>query len=248
VTARAERFRPVARGRFTSFLQFAAAAIGLAAGSPAEAQVGSALSIFSQANFRGYSVSNRHPVAVLDFSFDDSSGVYGAVSGSAVASSSDLLRPLSIEVDGGYARKISPALTLDLGVTGSFYSHYSKAAQGRSYGELYAGLSGKRLSSRISFSPHYFLTGQPALYGELNGNLGTGHGLRFEAHAGTLVSLGGASAVYRRQIDWRLGVSRELGPVTLHAAWAGRSRAARPFELSGRHGANAVIVGVSFGL
>jgi uncharacterized protein (TIGR02001 family) len=250
VSARAGRFRQRARGRCTNLLRFLAAAACIAGASPAAAEIGSAVSLFSQANLRGYSVSNDHPVAVLDFSYDDSSGLYGALSGTAVASSSDLLRPLSLALNGGYARKISPALTLDFGVTGSLYSHYSRAAQGRSYAEVYAGLSGKRLSSRISFSPHYFLTGKPTLYGELNGNLGTAYGLRLEAHVGMLVSLNGGSAVYRRQSDWRLGVARELGPVTVQAAWAGRTRGPSPFgsTLSGRRGANALIAGVSVGL
>jgi uncharacterized protein (TIGR02001 family) len=250
VSARAGRSRPGARGRFTRVLRFAAAAACIAGASPAAAEIGSALSLFSQADLRGYSVSNGHPVAVLDFSYDDSSGLYGALSGTAVASSSDLLRPLSLALNGGYARKISSAFTLDLGVTGSLYSHYSKSAQGRSYAEVYAGLSGKRLSSRISFSPHYFLTGKPTLYGELNGNLGVTYGLRFEAHVGMLVPLNGGSAVYRRQSDWRLGVARELGRVTVQAAWVGRTRAPQPFGpiLSGRRGANALIAGVSVGL
>jgi uncharacterized protein (TIGR02001 family) len=188
-------------------------------------------------------------VAVLDFSYDDSDGLYGALSGTAVANSSDLLRPLSLAMNGGFARKISPALTLDVGLTGSLYSHYSRAAQGRSYAEVYAGVSGKRLSSRISFSPDDFLTRKPTLYGELNGNLEITYGLRLEAHVGTLVSLNGGSA-YPRQSDWRFGVARELGPVTVQAAWVARTRAPAPLgsTLSGRRGANALIAGVSVGL
>jgi uncharacterized protein (TIGR02001 family) len=250
VSARAGRSRPEARARFIKRLRLAVAGALIGGASPAAAEIGSAVSLFSQADLRGYSVSNGHPVAVLDFSYDHSSGLYGALSGSAVASSSDLLRPLSVTLNGGYARKISPAFTLDLGATGSFYSHYSNAAQGRSYAELYAGLAGKRLSGRISFSPHYFLAGGRTLYGELNGNVGAGYGLILQAHVGTLVSLGGASTVYRRQVDWRLGVARELGRVTLQAAWVGRGRAPQPFGslIQGRRGANALIAGIRFGL
>jgi uncharacterized protein (TIGR02001 family) len=226
------------------------AALCLAGASPAAAQVGATLSVFSQANVRGYSVSNGHPVAAVDFSYDDSSGAYAAASATGVASSSDLLRPLSLQLNGGYARPLSSSLTLDVGATGSIYSHYSQIEAGRTYGEIYASLLGKNLSSRISFSPDYFLTGGPTLYGELNGNFGRAYGLRFEGHLGALVALDGGSTAYRRQIDWRLGVTRELGRVALHAAWAGRGRAPRPFGTALRtvRSANALILGITYGL
>lgn len=208
------------------------------------------MSLFSQANVRGYSVSNGHPVAALDFSYDSSSGAYAAASASGVAGSSDLLRPLSIQLNGGYARPLSSTLTLDLGATHAIYSHYSRIGAGRSYAEFYAGLSGKRISSRISFSPHYFLNRQPTIYGELNGNLGADYGLLFEAHVGALVALDGGSRAYQRQIDWRLGVSRELGRVTLHAAWVGHGRAPQPFRstLRIRPSRRALIFGLTYGL
>lgn len=208
------------------------------------------MSLFSQANLRGYSISNGHPVASLDLSYDDSSGLYAAASATAVANSSDLLRPLSLQLNAGYARPLSSSLTLDLGATGSIYSHYSRLQSDRSYGELYAGLSGRDLSSRISYSPHYFLTGGPTIYGELNGAIGKSYGLRFEGHLGALMSLGEGARGYRRQIDWRVGVSRELGRVALHAAWAGRGHISRPFGSTLRTGksGSGLILGLTYGL
>lgn len=208
------------------------------------------MSLFSQANVRGYSISNGHPVAALDFSYDDSSGVYAAVSATAVTGSSDLLRPLALQLNAGYARPLSSSLTLDLGATGSIYSHYSRVEADRSYGELYAGFSGKRLSSRISFSPDYFLTDEPTLYGELNGNIGNSYGFRFEGHLGALIALDHGPRHYQRQFDWRLGLSRELGRVALHAAWVGRGRAPQPFGAAPRRArfGSALIVGLTYGL
>lgn len=250
MSARAARLPLLGRGRCTSFLRVLIAALFLPGASPALAQVGTTVSVFSQANLRGYSISNGHPIAALDFSYDDSSGFYAAASATGVASSSDLLRPLSLQLNAGYARPLSPSLTLDLGATGSIYSHYSRIEAGRTYGEIYAGLSGKRLSSRISFSPHYFLTDGPTLYGELNGNIGSAYGLRFDGHVGALLALDHRSRSYQRQIDWRVGVTRELGRVALHAAFAGRGRARLPFGSSLRNArsAHALIVGVTYGL
>ena len=198
---------------------------------------------------RGYSISNGHPVASLDFSYDDSSGAYAAASATGVASSSELLRPLALQLNAGYARPLSSSLTLDVGATGSFYSHYSRIETDRTYGELYAGLSASHFSSRISYSPDYFLTGGPTAYGELNANFGNAYGLRLEGHVGELVSLGGSRS-YRRQLDWRAGVSREFGRVALHAAWAGRGRAPRPFgsTLRRARSGSGLIVGLTYGL
>jgi uncharacterized protein (TIGR02001 family) len=226
------------------------AALCLAGASQAVAQVGTTISVFSQANVRGYPISNGHPVASLDFSYDDPGGAYAAASITGVASSSDLLRPLSLQLNAGYTRPLSSSLTLDVGTTGSIYSHYSRIEAVRTYGEVYAGIGGKHLSSRLSFSPDYFLTGGPTLYGELNGNVGGTYGLRFEGHFGSLFALGGGSRRYGRQIDWRLGVTRELGRVALHAAWVGRGRAPQPFGSglrTGRSG-NSLIAGLTYGL
>lgn len=249
MSARAVRLGRLRPGRCIDSLRIVIAAACAAGASPAAAQIGTDVSIFSQANVRGYSISNGHPVAAFDFSYDDSSGAYVAASATGVASSSDLLRPLALQLNAGYARPLSSSLSLDLGATGSMYSHYSRIQAGRTYGEIYAGLSGKHLSSRLSFSPDYFLTGGPTLYGELNGNLGSSYGLRFEAHLGALMALSHGSQNYRRQIDWRLGVTRELGRVALHAAWVGRGHAPQPFGSSVRtaHSGHALI-GITYGL
>ena len=81
MTVRAAAAAGRARGSRTSLR---AAAILLSCwAAPASAQIGATASVFSDAQFRGYSLSAGRPVAILDFAYDDASGFYVDVSGTA---------------------------------------------------------------------------------------------------------------------------------------------------------------------
>jgi len=223
-------------------------AAGLAA-APAHADVGAAVSLFSDARFRGFSISNGDPVAILDLSYDDPDGLYAAASGSIVARRGAALHPLELQLYGGYAKRLSAGLTLDLGAGQSIYSHYASVGPASSYTELYAGISGKSLSSRISISPDYFKSGAWSVYGEINGNIGAASKLRFEGHVGLLASLRnhGVSDYSQPELDWRIGVSRTFGRVSLHAALTGRAADSGFYEDRG-YGHRAVVVGLTYPL
>ena len=118
------------------------------------AEVGAAVSVFSDSRLRGYSLSGGHPVGIVDVSYDDASGLYAAASASAFASSNDGIKPLGLQLNGGYAKRLS-GVTLDFGAIYSTYSNYSSRGSSSSYTEIYAGAGYKFLSSRIAFSPHY---------------------------------------------------------------------------------------------
>lgn len=183
------------------------------------AQVGVAASIFTDDRFRGYSLSDGRPVGILDLSYDDQSGLYGAVSGSIVASRDDGLQPLGLILNAGYAKRLFSGITLDSGITHSEYSRYSYRAAARSYTEVYAGLSGKYLAARIYASPDYLHHG--TIYGELDGNLNVTARLRLIGHLGLLVPLRESAHEegYGSDVDWRIGAARQLGPVSIAAAW-----------------------------
>src|SRR5436190_194451 len=70
-------------------ISVAPAAAFLLTASPATAQAGVAVSIFSDDRFRGYSLSDGRPVGILDLSYDAANGLYGALSGSVVATRHD---------------------------------------------------------------------------------------------------------------------------------------------------------------
>ena len=160
-----------------ALLRTAIAICCLYAAAPAEADVGAAVSVFNDARFRGFSISDHHPVGLVDLSYDDASGAYLAASGTAVASS-DGVHPLALIVNGGFAKRLQSGITIDAGIVHSEYSHYSSALSGRSYTEVYGGVSRKSVSGRLYFSPHYFGTGHATLYGELDNNVGLARKLR----------------------------------------------------------------------
>jgi uncharacterized protein (TIGR02001 family) len=211
--------------------------------APASAEVGAAVSVFSDARLRGYSLSAGQPVAALDLSYDDPGGLYGAVSASAVAN--DGVHPLGIQLSGGYARRLSSGPVLDAGIIHSNYSDYgSRGSSG--YTEVYAGAIYKFLSARIAYSPHYFEAGRQTVYGELEANVNATRRLRLDAHVGLLVPLTypDEGAYGGSQHDWRIGSAYELGPLSLHAILTGGGPG-RDYYRGRYRDRTAVVLGVS---
>lgn len=250
--ARAAPRTPLARdkraslGRFLSFRILITGAAFICSASPAAAEVGAAVSIFNDARFRGYSISNGHPVALLDVSYDEPGGFYAAASASVLVRSRGALRPLALQVNGGYAKRLSSGVTVDIGVVHSNNSQYSSTGSGKSYTEVYAGLAGKFVSSRVYFSPDYLKAGAQTLYGELDGTISPASKLRLDGHIGVLALLGRTERgdFARSGLDWRLGISRSVGRVSLHVAWTGRGSSRDVYE-SRTDGGNALTFGLS---
>ena len=217
--------------------------------SAATAQVGLAVSVFSDDRFRGYSLSDGRPVGILDISYDTPDGFYAAVSGSVVVSRNDGLQPLGLQLNGGYAKRLSPNLTLDLGATHSNYSRYSSRGPAKSYTEVYASLAGKLLSGRIFLSPDYFKPGVWTAYGEVDGNLPAGDKLRFIGHAGMLLPLErhGDTEDYRPEFDWKLGIARDFGALAASVAWTG-VRGGRDFDQNRYRRRTALVFGLTYAL
>lgn len=246
--ARASRRRRWAgnRGCVTSIL----AVIWLAAAaSPGHARAGAVVSIYSDERFRGYSLSDGRPVGILDLSYDDPQGFYGALSGSLVASREGL-RPLSATINAGYARRLGSRLTGDVGIIHSRYSHYSGLASGRAYTEVYAGLSGKHLGTRLSISPDYVGTAGWTAHGEINGQVDITSELLLDGTLGALLPIGGGA--YRgnsaAQWDVRAGLAQRVGRLTLHAALTARARGPDIYAGRDHHHRIALVIGVSTGL
>jgi uncharacterized protein (TIGR02001 family) len=216
------------------------------AASPAAAEVGAAVSVFSDSRLRGYSLSEGHPVTIIDFSYDDPNGLYAAASASALASSNEGIKPLGLQVNGGYAKRLS-GVTLDFGAIYSTYSHYSRQGSSSSYTEIYAGAAYKFLSSRIAFSPHYFEGGARTLYGEVDANFSPAHKLHLTGHAGLLVPFNYRGENPARQYDWRVGVSRDVGKLTIHLIGSGGGPG-RDYYRGHWHSRNALILGASWAL
>jgi hypothetical protein len=248
VTAPARHRKPCGRGFAASRAILIAACFG-AASTPAAAQVGVVASAYTDLRFRGYSLSDGRPVGILDVSYDARNGIYAAASGSIVATRHEGLKGLGLALNGGYATRLRPDLTLDLGVIHSRYSHYSGVAFGRSYSEVYAGLAGKLVGTRFSISPNYIGPARWTLHGEINGHVDVTHKLRLDASLGALVPLGNGAyqGGARAQWDARLALVQRLGPVALHGAVTARGKAPDIYTGPG-HGRTAVVLGISTAL
>ena len=234
------------RGSFTRLIVAAAALLLPAA---AHAAVGATVSAFSDLRFRGNSLSEGRPVAVLDFAYDDPSGFYAGGAATGVLREGGEPAPLALQLNAGYAKQLRSGITLDAGITGSTYSNYSGGRGRTSYAEIYAGIARGALSGRIFVSPHYFEQGRWTVYGEINGNVSPARRWTIDAHAGMLVPLRTPTSAesYRAQFDWRVGVSRELGRLSLHAAWTDGTPG-HDFYRGRTRSRSAIVLGASMAL
>jgi uncharacterized protein (TIGR02001 family) len=209
--------------------------------------VNTAVSLFNDYRFRGYSLSDGRPAGILDVSYDAPNGLYGAASGSIVASHGEGLKPLGLIVNGGYATRLSPRIGVDVGISHSSYSKYSDRAAALSYTEAYLGISGKLLSARVNLSPDYVKGG--SAYGELNGSWNLATRLSLTGHVGILIPFKADHPhySYRHDVDWRLGLVRQFGPLSLQGAWSA-IRPGRGAYRNRNHNRDALILGLTYNL
>ena len=245
MTARAGEGVSHRRGWRTSAARLSLALFALFTSAPALAEIGLGASIFSDARFRGYSLSEGRPIATFDFAYDDQSGFYAGAAASGVVDHRGNPRPFSLQIDGGYARRLQSGTTIDFGLTHSNYANYSSGGRGNSYTEIYAGVARGAFSSRIYVSPHYFETGHWTAYGEVNANLSPGRNWSVDGHAGVLLSL---STPYdsrsRPDFDWSIGLSRTLGRLALQARWSDGSPG-HDYYRGRRHSRSALVLGAT---
>lgn len=249
MTAPAPAGTPPPAARRTK-LRAAFVAAGLALGfhsARAAAQVGAAVSIYSDERFRGVSLSDGRPVAIFDLAYDAPNGIYGAASGSLVASREGI-RALGISLNTGYARRLTSGLTADVGIVHSRFSRYSALEPGRNYTEAYVGIAGKNLGGRISVSPDYLGAARWTVHGELNGHVDLTERLVLDGAIGILVPVGPTyESDSRSQLDGRIGLAERLGRLTLHAAITGQNGGLEIYS-GEKHSRAALVVGVSYAL
>lgn len=245
MTVRAVAAEPRARGWHTSVVKAGFALLACSSAAPASAQIGLAASIFSDARFRGYSLSEGRPIGTFDFAWDGASGLYAGLSASGTLGRGGKPAPFALQGDAGYAKRLGSGTTIDFGITHSNYAHYSSGSHGTALTEVYAGIARGSLSSRLSFSPHYFEPGRWTAYGEVNGGVSPARNWSIDAHAGMLVSLRvPAGERYRPDFDWSVGASRALGRISLHLRWSDGAPG-HDFYQHHRHSRSALVLGAS---
>lgn len=212
----------------------------------ARAQAGISLSVVSDDRFRGRSMSDGKPVASLDLSADLPGGVYAGASASTILTSGDRAGLLGSQQYAGYATRVSPMLTLDLGIANTFYTRRYSGNRQDDFVEAYAGARRGAWSAYLRYSPSYFALGVPTLYGEVNGVRSLGVRWRLEGHAGVVTQVAGPTRLGGDRAHWdaRIGVARLAGPVELRLTATAGGRDGRYYD-GAWHGTTALTIGAT---
>ncbi len=224
-----------------------ALAVVLIFGLPAaaQAQVAGAVVVESDYRLRGRSVSDEQPVVQARLSYDDDSGFYTDGSATVVATRYDGPRFLGYQFDLGYAARLGPVWTLDVGFA---HDHLRAPYPGGGYGyhedQAYVGVARGPFSAYLFASPRYGRLKTATVYGQLEATFVPVAKWHLTAHAGALDLLD-SSAPFTRIYDWRLGVAREIGGLEIHAALSGDVPGGKAHRL-GVPAKSALTAGASF--
>ena len=190
--------------------------------APASAQLSGSVTVTSDHRFRGHSVASGEPAVIAELGLDGPSGFYlGALVTAAVVEDSPEFVNFSANL--GYAHRISPRTTIDLGVVRSEYTEYFSGGRPAHFTEIYAGLQHRPVAAYIRYSPDYLRPGVETLYGELEASIEPAELWRLNAHFGLLVQIAGPlpDEHGRTSYDWKVGVERQLGRFDLGLAVSG---------------------------
>ena len=143
----------------------------------------------------------------------------------------------------GYAHRLSPQVSVDGGVMRSQFFDRFAPGESTGYTEAYLGASSRLFSAHLFYSPNYYRPGVHTLYMEADGSIETVAQLRLNAHVGMLDYLRwpGVVGVPTVYYDWRIGVSRQFGPLNLSGALTGGGPGRDYYEGEG-HSKTAVVV------
>lgn len=218
--------------------------LGLAAPA-ARAELGYSLTVASDDRFRGASTSDRLPIGTLAISYDDTSGVYGGISATLGPVRGEGVRVRRSVQYIGFAQRLSPQVSLDIGVSNRLYDRRATVEYARRFAQFHAGVIGRRVSSHLFFAPDYDGYGNPATYGQVDALLlDRGH-LSITGHVGALRP--SRSKRYGRglEYDWQLGASRRIGTQSsIGLSWVGGGP--EPvYARAARRGGSALVLSAS---
>lgn len=189
-------------------------------------------------------MSKGDPALTLNLGYDHASGAY--LNGAATLGV-DGFDPIVIgyQANGGYATEIAPDVAIDAGIVRSWYTRDSSIGRGAHYTEVYLGIVGRGLSSRVYFSPDYLRPGVETLYAEIEGAAQIAPKWRLAGHIGMLTHLDERPRYTPREhYDWRLTLAREVGRLDLHLSLSGGGPG-RDYYSGRRRDATALTVGAS---
>jgi uncharacterized protein (TIGR02001 family) len=217
--------------------------IGLFVASSASAQLAVDVSVASDNDFRGNSLSNHAAVVAVAAAFDHPDGWFtGAMASEARFRSDDRNSP-QLVTDAGYAHRLSSGLSWEAGATSTFFPNASIY----NYAEVFAGLAADTWSARLYVSPDYYGRNFRSEYLEFNVARPLGERLRLLGHIGAQHSETTAQYGSATTFDVRLGVSAQLGFGQVQLAWVQSNRVGYLEPVSG-HDRRRWIVSVTHAL
>jgi uncharacterized protein (TIGR02001 family) len=208
----------------------AALSIGVFAASSASAQVAFDVSVASDNDFRGNSLSDRTAVVAVSAAFDHPDGWFAGGLVSEARFRSDDRNTPQLVTDAGYAHRLSSGLSWEAGATATFFPNASIY----NYAEVFAGLAADTWSARLYLSPDYYGQNFRSEYLEFNVTHPLGERLRLTGHVG--VQHGDAAVHYASTttFDVRFGVGAQFGFGQVQLDWVQTNRVGYLEPVSGR--------------
>lgn len=177
--------------------------------SAVEAQFSMHLNLVSDFRFRGISLSARDAAAQGGVIFDHHTGLFAGIFASSVKFDREDSPHLRTVTYGGYARRITPDLSLEGGL--GYYDYYGSEAIRWPYEEGFVGISFRRSNFRVHYAPDYFDLDVEQLYLEFNTLYPLIGKLSFGVHLGRIEQFGSPRA--RAYTDFELAVSYAEGAI-----------------------------------
>lgn len=189
--------------------------------TPVAAEVAFGATAATDFRYRGITLSDDQPIASLKGSFDHASGFYASGSTIAVRKKGGGIDYLGHQIYAGVAGRLADGPSWDVGVADTRVADIDAGRGHYSYREVYAGLSGRRLSGHVYYSPDYLGEGVKTVYASLDGSLSPRPGWKLNAHAGLLAPFDKppTSELRETQFDFSAGVARTLGRAELQLNW-----------------------------
>lgn len=176
------------------------------------------VSATSDYRYRGYSLSAEKPALLATASYDAPTGLFASASAIAVASahSGGLA---GYQAYAGYAQRYHDDDSWEVGVSATDVDLPYRPRYRVRYQELYVGLSTRRISAHVYYSPDYLGEGSATIYATTTAAISPRPDWKLFAEAGALlpVHVKPGSEIRSNAFDMSLGAARSFGRVELQA-------------------------------
>lgn len=193
--------------------QGVAAAMLMATGAVAHAEISGTLAVTSDYNWRGVTQSANDPAIQGSLDFAHDSGFYAGAWASTIDFGDDSDADIEVDLYTGFSG--GETVLWDLGLV--WYTYPSSNGDALDFPEVYASLGYKWIEGKISYTSNFGGLSEQALYYEANGNFELPLDLTLGVHAG-FSDGDGIEAAYGQSnyFDWSVGLSYTLWHLDLN--------------------------------